>query len=226
MAGRTRKSCKSGNTGPDDQQRFHQSRIDRSASRRTTRKSSTYKSLNEGLFAINADGSQSVLLTNDPITQLAVSPNGRMAAYLTHPDPGNSLYTHPFGYTLKLLHMDTGQLITIASLDLPGVSSTSSAEEFVFAIMTLEALKRDGLVWPPGSTYLAFTSGHESYSGDIYFYVTTNGEIRRNTHLDLPGGPAFAYQLNFSPTGRALFYTATYRLGFDGEHDWLAGAFI
>jgi hypothetical protein len=178
-----------------------------------------------GLWAVHEDGSGLVQLTPDPIAQFSVSPNGAMVAYVTSSDPDNLDFHIPIGFSLKLLSLFTGKIITISSLDSPGIRRTSPPEAQFSAYQALLALKKGALIWSPGNSYLAYTSASQGNSGDLYIYVISSAETRRLTTFQFSHGPAFAYHLSFAATGAKLYYSAAYEFGENGPN-WMVGAWV
>ena len=179
----------------------------------------------DGLWAMRSDGAQVELLTNDPILRLSIASSRRLVAYVTHSDPFNNPDEKPFGYTLKIMNLSTGRVTTVAKLDLPGISASSSPEELDHARQALLALQNGGLQWSPGGNYLAFVSAHSGPSGDVYVYRPSTGAMRRLTNLELPEGPAFAYNLSFARTGYSIYYAAAHH--FDNvAGNQMAGAWV
>jgi len=176
------------------------------------------------------NGTRATLLTNDPILSLSVSPSGWLAAYVTNPDQENIDYNQPFGYTLKFITLYDNRIYTIASLDPPGISADSPAGVLDSAFQSINAYSHNALAWSPDSSILAFTSAHEAptdrpASSNIYFYRPASNSISRFTDVQLPQGPGYPYQLDWSPYGRRLFFEVAYSFG-GGSDTYFAGAWI
>jgi hypothetical protein len=159
----------------------------------------------EGLWAVRSDGGKVVLLTNDPIFDLAVAPSGRVAAYLTHPDPNNVPEVNPFGYTIKIIFLSTGEVRTIATLDPKGPNADPNS-----ALRVVNAYDHGAMVWSPGGTYLAFVSGQEGNSGEIYFYSMRSEKQYRLPAPPTGDSPTYAYNLHFSPSGTRIYSDRAY----------------
>lgn len=183
----------------------------------------------EGLWAMRERDQRMVLLTNDPIYNLYISPTGRMLAYVTHSTRFNTLEQMPYGYTLKLLFPYTGEIRTVASLDHPGITAAEggniTAVDLEIAYQSMSALNNGGVDWSPGENYIAFVSAHEGKSAEVYTYHVPSGTIKRLTTDDSPEGPAHAYRLSFSPSGQRIYHARAYNFG-TGAGYWMAGAWV
>jgi hypothetical protein len=179
----------------------------------------------DGLWAMHEDGSGLVQLTQDPIVQFTLSPNGAMVAYITNPDPDNLDFHSPTGFSLKLLYLYTGQVIQVASLSSPGISQKSSSQDQFTAYQALLSLKKGGMVWSPGNTYLIYTSAAQGRSADIYLYIPSSGETRRLTTFQFPNGPAFAYNIAFAATGAKIYYAVTSEFG-ENDENLMVGSWV
>jgi len=187
----------------------------------------------QGLWAMRPDGTQMTLLTADPIDAISVSPGGRLAVYLTHPDASTSFYSQPYGYTVKLITLYNDLTYPIAVIDPPGISAKSSTAELNSAAQALAAYQRGAIAWSQDGGKVAFTASHEAEPGkpassDIYIYTPSSGTIRRLTRLDLPGDPTYPYDLQWSPDGSRLFFAAAYNFSTPGTSSGttVAGAWV
>ncbi len=182
----------------------------------------------QGLWAMRADGTQATLLTNDPISNLATSPGGTMAAYLTNVN-GSAAFDQPFGYELKIITLFNDQVYTITGLAPQGLGPNSPQPALDSAYQTLLTYGRGALAWSPDGSRLAFVSGHEGNAsqpepGNVYIYTPSAGKLVRVSNLSLPTGPAHAYGLGWSRDGEHLYYAAAY--GFGQNASDMAGAWI
>ncbi|RIK36237.1 MAG: hypothetical protein DCC55_27905 [Chloroflexi bacterium] len=163
-----------------------------------------------GLWRIaGANGRLSLLMgEQNEIIQLAIAPDGQRIAYIVDTQP----YELTLGLELRLLELPSARVQAITPLqpDTPPASLTT--EEWVtarHAASPIEDRFRGGsLAWSPDGQQLAFLSFHDGVSSDLYLYHLRDGAISR-----LSDGPAHAYQLNWSPDGRYIFYTSA--SGFD-----------
>lgn len=183
----------------------------------------------EGLWAMRERDGVVVKLSNDPIYNIYVSPSGRVAAYVTHANPFNTLEQQPYGYTLKVIFPYTGEVRTITTLDPPGVAAAQNgqvaAADLEIAFQAMSAFNNGGVDWSPGENYLAFVSPHEGPSAEVYTYHILSGILNRLTSTDLTEGPAHAYRLSFSPSGQRIYHARAYNFG-TGEGYWMAGAWV
>jgi hypothetical protein len=184
----------------------------------------------QGLWVMYPDGTRATLLTHDPILDLAISPSGWVAAYITNPDPQNFSYNQPFGYTLKIVTLYNDRIFTVTSLDPQGISASSPSDVLDSAYQSINAYNHGAMAWSPDSSTLAFTSSHEASSdrpasSNIYLYNLNNASLNRFTNLQLPQGPAHPFRLVWSPFGNRLYFTAAYAFG-TGSGYYLAGAWV
>lgn len=179
----------------------------------------------EGLWAMKPDGTLLLKLTNDPIYHLSVSPSGRMAAYVTHPDPYNQAFVNPFGYMLRIITLPEGKVYDIASLDMWGIGPGATAEELEFAYQAVSVYDYGGMDWSPNGYYLAYSSANEGPAADVFIYTPSAGRIMRISNDSLPNGPANAYALEWSPDNTRVFYNRAYSFGTGAGH-WMAGSWV
>ena len=129
------------------------------------------------------------------------------------------------GLVLRVMSLPEGMPQTVTELEIPGVTEDSSDDlqfsaEHVYRAVVFAG---GGLAWSPDGTRLAFVSGHEGTSADVYVYSRDTGQIAR-----LTDDPSHAYQLSWSPDGRYIFYTGASNFGSGAgyvmEGVWVARA--
>ena len=163
----------------------------------------------EGVWAANADGSGLTHLAQDVVPHRALSVSGRWIAYVTDTEAGFDPESRG-GLTLKVLSLPEGTVHTVTELQIPNVTKDSSEDlqfsaEHVYRAVIFEG---GGLAWSPDGSTLAFVSGHEGVSADLYVYSRELREITR-----LTDGPSQAYQISWSPDGRYIFHTGASNFG-------------
>jgi hypothetical protein len=87
------------------------------------------------------------------------------------------------------------------------------------------------VAWSPGGGQVAFTAAHETEAGkpassDIYLYIPSSGSIRRLTQLALPQGPVHPYNLQWSPDGSRLYFTAAVSFSASGAGTQIASGWV
>jgi hypothetical protein len=91
------------------------------------------------------------------------------------------------------------------------------------ALRVISAYAFGGMAWSPGSGYLAYVSGKEGGSGEVYLYNVRSGQT---TRLPAPTGdsPSYAFGLRFSPGGQKIYFNRAYEFGTSTYA--LAGAWV
>ena len=163
----------------------------------------------DGIWAVNEDGSGLTHLTRDVIPHRALSVSGKWIAYVTDDQAGFAPESRG-GLTLKLLSLPEGIPYTVTELQIPNVTEDSSEDlrfsaEQVYRAVIFEGT---GLAWSPDGSTLAFVSGHEGTSSDLYLL---SRDLRTITRLT--DGPAQAYQISWSPDSRYIFHTGASNFG-------------
>ncbi|MCD6285653.1 MAG: PD40 domain-containing protein [Anaerolineae bacterium] len=163
----------------------------------------------EGIWAVNEDGSGLTHLTQDVVPHRTVSVSGRWIAYVTDGEAGFALDSRG-GLTLKVLSLPEGTAHTVTELQIPNVTGDSSEDlqfsaEQVYRAVVFEG---GGLAWSPDGSTLAFVSGHDGISADLYVVSRDLREITR-----LTDGPSQAYQISWSPDSRYIFHTGASNFG-------------
>ncbi len=162
----------------------------------------------DGIWAANEDGAVLTRLTQDVVLYRTVAVSGRWVAYVTDVEAEPSPMSG--GLTLKVLSLPEGEAQTVTGLQIPHVTSDSSEDLQFAALQVYRAVVSEGggLAWSPDGTKLAFVSGHNGTSADVYVYSRDTGQITRLT--DSPGN---AYQLSWSPDGQYIFFTSASNFG-------------
>ncbi len=163
----------------------------------------------DGIWAVNEDGSGLTHLTRDVVPHRTISVSGRWIAYVTDVEAGFDPESRG-GLTLKVLSLPEGVVHTVTELQIPNVTGDSSEDlrfsaEQVYRAVIFEG---GGLAWSPDGSSLAFISGHEGVSADLYVYSRDPQEITR-----LTDGPSQAYQISWSPDSRYIFHTGASNFG-------------
>ncbi|MCJ7736702.1 MAG: hypothetical protein MUQ10_05225 [Anaerolineae bacterium] len=114
------------------------------------------------------------------------------------------------GLMLKVLSLPEGIAHTVAELQIPNVTKDSSEDLRFSAEQAYRAVvfEGGGLAWSPDGSSLAFVSGHEGISADLYVYSRDLNEITR-----LTDGTGHAYQISWSPDSRYIFHTGASNFG-------------
>jgi len=129
------------------------------------------------------------------------------------------------GLTLRVLSLPEGIAHTVTELQIPNVTKDSSDDlrfsaEHVYRAVVFEG---GGLAWSPDGSNLAFVSGHDGTSADLYVVSRDLREITR-----LTDGPNQAYQISWSPDSRYIFHTGASNFGTGAgyvmEGVWVARA--
>jgi dipeptidyl aminopeptidase/acylaminoacyl peptidase len=163
----------------------------------------------DGIWAANADGSGLTQLNLDVVRSQAVIISGRWIAYATNQvagsDPGSG-----DGLVLRMMSLPEGVARTVTDLQIQGVTDESPQALQIAADQVHRAViyEGGGLAWSPDGTQLAFVSGHEGISADVYVLTRDTGQITR-----LTDGPSHAYQLSWSPDGQYIFHTGASNFG-------------
>jgi WD40 repeat protein len=176
-----------------------------------------------GLWRIAGASGQLSLLAREEgdIVQVAVAPDGRRVAHVVDTQP----LELTLGLELRLLEVSSGQVEVITPLQ-PAVDPASlTTEEWVNARNAVSPIedrfRGDSLVWSPSGEQLAFLSFHDGASSDLYLYSLKDGSVRR-----LSDGPAHAYQINWSPDGRSIFYTSASAFDTKAPYQIPVGAWV
>ncbi|MGD1993287.1 MAG: hypothetical protein PVI59_08850 [Anaerolineae bacterium] len=163
---------------------------------------------------MNEDGSGLTHLAQDVVLHRAISVAGRWIAYVTDAQAEPNVEAGG-GLLLRILSLPEGTAQTVTELQIPDVTSDSS-EDLQFAaqqVYRAVVFQDGGLTWSPDGGRLAFISGHDGTSADVYVYARDTGEIIR-----LTDGPSHAYQLSWSPDGQYIFHTGVSNFGSGAGH--------
>jgi len=165
----------------------------------------------DGIWAVNQDGTGLTRLSPDVVWNGAVAAAPGKLAYITdteiESDPPGQFYGFK-GLTLRTLFLPDGGLETISDLQVRNVDASSTTELQWEAFEATRALFRQGLVWSPDCSRLAFVSGHGGTTSDLYLYSLGSRTITR-----LTDGSSHAYQLSWSPDGQYIFHTGVWSFG-------------
>lgn len=168
----------------------------------------------DGIWAVNEDGSGLTHLAQDVVLHRAISVAGGWIAYVTDAQAEPDAEAGG-GLLLRVLSLPEGGARTVTELQIPDVTSDSS-DDLQFAaqqVYRAVVFQEGGLAWSPAGGQLAFVSGHDGTSADVYVYARDTGEIIR-----LTDGPSHAYQLSWSPDGQYIFHTGTSNFGSGAGH--------
>lgn len=176
----------------------------------------------DGIWAMNPDGSGLIRLSSDIVLWDAIVAGGRYIAYATdlevEGDPDGLR-----GVVLRILELPEGTTHTITELQIPDANELSHDELYDANFSVLRAVAQGGLAWSPDGSRLAFTSGHSGISADLYVYSLNTGVITR-----LTDGPANACQIRWSPDGQYIFHVGVSGFGTGAGHNmtgvWVARA--
>jgi WD40 repeat protein len=168
----------------------------------------------DGLWAFNPDGTGFTQLTSDQIMWAIPAPDGKTVALVTYvPDI-------EYGLELKLLTLPDGNIHSITRLDLP-LPETPTLEQDLNALQVHTAIFLDNsLAWSPDGSLLAFVSGHNGVSTDVYTYSPQTEQIAHLTE-----GPSMAYNLSWSPDGKYILHAGAYSFGTGRGYN-MAGVWV
>jgi dipeptidyl aminopeptidase/acylaminoacyl peptidase len=158
---------------------------------------------------VNEDGSGLAHLTEDVVHYDVLSVTGNWIAYVTDNEAGHDQES-PSGLVLRILSLPDGIPQTVTGVEIPGVTA-DSPDDLQFAadqVYRAVVFEDGGPVWSPDGTQLAFVSGHDGASSDVYVYSLVTGQMTR-----LTDGPSHAYQLHWSPDGQYIFHTGASNFG-------------
>jgi hypothetical protein len=154
----------------------------------------------DGIWAINPDGSGLIRLSSDIVHWDAISAGGKYVAYATdlqvEGDPDRLR-----GVVLKILELPKGTAHTVIEIQVPDRDELLYDELYHANFDVLRAISEGGLAWSPDGSKLAFASGHSGTSADLYVYALHTGVITR-----LTDGPADACQFEWSRDGQYIFH--------------------
>ena len=167
----------------------------------------------DGIWAANEDGSELTQVTQDFIPWQVAAASGKWVAYVTADETGFDLTGN--GMTLKIFALPDLVVQTVTNLSIPDVTEDSSEDLQFAAQHVYRAVVFDGggPTWSPDGQMLAFVSGHDGVSSDVYVYHLDTGQIVR-----LTDGPSHAYQLDWSPDGKYIFHTGSSNFGTGAGH--------
>jgi WD40 repeat protein len=156
---------------------------------------------------MNQDGSGLVRLNSDVVLWGVTAAGGNHVAYATdlevEGDPDGLR-----GAVLRILELPAGITRTVTGLQVPAGADLLEEDLIRANFDVFRALGEGGLAWSPNGRTLAFASGHEGMSADLYLYALDSGEITR-----LTDGPADACQFGWSPDGRYIYHVGMAAFG-------------
>lgn len=163
--------------------------------------------LNTGYQLWLADAAQEhleqVATERDEILRVQLSPDNTHVAYVVDHDPKQRFR----GLELRLLSLADRQVQTITPLQPTtplGILSEGEHADAEHATRAILEENRDGIVWSPSGSKLAFVSGHERSKAQLYVYDLAQATLTRLTDQ-----ASHAYQLVWSPDERWIFHTGT-----------------
>jgi hypothetical protein len=166
----------------------------------------------DGIWAMNPDGSGLTRLNSDIVLWDAIAAGGRYVAYATdlqvEGDPDGLE-----GVILRILELPQGTTHTVTEIQIPDEGQFSHDELFDANFGVLRAIAQEGLAWSPDGSSLAFASGHSGASADLYVYSLRTGAITQ-----LTDGPADACQFRWSSDGKYIFHVGVSSFGTGAGH--------
>ncbi|MFN8444751.1 MAG: hypothetical protein U0175_28455 [Caldilineaceae bacterium] len=163
--------------------------------------------LNTGyqLWLADAKGEnlEQVATESDEILRVLLSPDNEHVAYVVDRDTKERFR----GLELRLLSLTNHTAQTITPLQPTKPVGTLSEGEHADAEHATRAVleeNRDGIVWSPSGSKLAFVSEHERSKAQLYVYDLAKGKLTR-----LSDEASHAYQFVWSPDERWIFHTGT-----------------
>lgn len=162
---------------------------------------------NEGIWAVNSDGSGLTQLVSQPMMQhfdhvFQAAPAGGRVAYLT----GRETY---FDLTLNLVDLPQGNAQVVTHLTNPDTEPGSETLPGDEKFEPLRAIVEvPSLAWSPDGSRLAFMGVIEGDSSDLYVYSIGDGSIVR-----LTSGPSEGIRPNWSPDGVYIVHFGVTSMG-------------
>lgn len=155
---------------------------------------------------MQADGSAlTQVYPEGDIMQAAVSPVGHRAAFV------KSTRNADNSTNLELFVISASDWKALKIADI-GLKDTGHYPKQDFEYEAFEAeravTEQTSIAWSPDGQYLAFISGQDGVSADLYSYTVAAGEIRRLTDR-----PSQAYDISWSPDSRYVFHSGAVAFG-------------
>lgn len=149
------------------------------------------------------DRLEQVATESDEILRVQLSPDNEHVAYVVDRD-GKERFR---GLELRLLTLSTHTVQTITPLQPTkplGILSEGEHADAEHAARAVLEENRDGIVWSPSGSKLAFVSGHERSKAQLTVYDLAQAKLTR-----LTDEASHAYQLVWSPDERWIYHTGT-----------------
>lgn len=167
---------------------------------------------------MHADGSGLTRVYSEGIiSQVAVSQVGHRAAFVQQTRNADASST----LELYVISASDWKAQKIADVGLKDTGHYPK-EDFEYEAFEAEraVTERRSIAWSPDGKYLAFISGQDGVSADLYVYAAATGEIRR-----LTDGPSHAYGISWSPDSQYIFHSGAVAFG-TGAGITSAGAWV
>ncbi len=157
----------------------------------------------EGILAVNPDGTGRTLLAPPPLASVAVgtfdipngiAPHGRWLAFRVERVDAS-------GWDLNLLHLPDGHVRTVTALLSPELERQFREGSLELDVENAIFWERDALQWSPDGRYLAFIAALDGPSSDLYVYDTADETMKR-----LTSGLNQAATPIWSPDGRWIIH--------------------
>jgi hypothetical protein len=168
----------------------------------------------DGLWAFNPDGTGFTQLTSDQILWAVPAPDGRLVALVIFV-PGTRN-----GLELKILTLPDGGIRSVTRLDSPLPENPTPEQEGIVYDVIAAVVLDNSLAWSPDGSLLAFVSGHDGVSTDVYTYSPRTEKIAHLTE-----GPSMAYNLSWSPDGKYILHAGAYSFGTGRGYN-MAGVWV
>jgi Tol biopolymer transport system component len=178
----------------------------------------------EGLWALNADGTSSKMLSSDQVYRplelsAGVAPAGGRLAYVT-----STIADQARGLNLRLLTLPSGEVQTLTPLVSPQFEAASSVGPGDPALEAVRAITEvSSFAWAPDGQTIAFMGVLRGPTSDLYTYSLSTGDLTR-----LTDGPSQAIRPVWSLDGMEIVHSGVSSLGtgagFGMEGIWSARA--
>lgn len=179
----------------------------------------------EQVVLVNQDGTgiKVISLPDNGFNATNTSPNGEWLVFYTGSGGFDTVSSGPkYDLTLNLMHLPDGKIQEITALlstDFPNnlekTAGAAKENDADFQNSTVDSLVPDirfkmssSLLlsnWSPSGELLAFSSGKDGPSSDLYIYDLQSREIRR-----LSSGSRIIDSIRWFPDGKQIFYGSSY----------------